>query len=60
MPKSNEQSLDDFCKEMAKDIEDFKTWWVKNQTKKPEHWPTTMGRGDWWEQFLAYETTDGS
>lgn len=47
-------NLDEFCDEMQKDIERFKANWKANQAKTPEHWPSEMPPGDWYDQLLMF------
>lgn len=49
-------TLDEFKAELEKDSQEFFNQWKANQAKDPQFWPNSMSEGDWFEQFLAFQT----
>ena len=54
---SGEVSLAAFMVEMRKDLDRFEAEWRKNSAEDPEKWPKAMRTGDWYEQFLTFESS---
>lgn len=46
-----------FVKQMHADIDAFAANWLKGHAKEPEQWPLTNGEGDWYDQFLIFESS---
>jgi hypothetical protein len=55
--ESEEQdvSLETFIAEMRKCVADFEAHWLAHRAKEPDLWPMQMWRGDWFEQFIAFD-----
>lgn len=51
------QTLDDFVAEMRKDIDTFEANWRRQHAENPKHWPMELGGGDWYEQFMMFESS---
>lgn len=47
-------SLDEFITESRQDVERFRLHWLKQHDAKPEHFPTEMNPGDWFDQFITF------
>lgn len=50
-------TLDQYVQQLKKDVEEFEAMWRKNHATRPQEWPLSMGEGDWYEQFLMFEST---
>lgn len=50
-------TLEDFVAEMKADVDRFATNWRKNHAATPEEWPMQMDGGDWYDQFLMFESS---
>jgi hypothetical protein len=53
-PKSDVFTLDTFCKNMHTNVDVFKEFYLRERAKNPKNWPSRMGDGDWYEQFLIF------
>lgn len=53
-------TLEEFLAEMRGDIDKFETYWKKEAAAEPSGWPMTMSSGDWFEQFIAFESREDS
>jgi len=56
-PEREEMSLDEFLAEMRRDMDTFERSWKKNAEKTPEQWPLKMKPGDWYDQFIIFESS---
>lgn len=54
---SQEVTLAEFVAECQADIARFHANWERERAKNPEHFPTAMGAGDWFDQFLSFVST---
>jgi len=59
MAKSDTISLDQFTAITKNEVEAFKNHWGAERSKDPKNWPLEMSEGDWFEQFLAFLSTQG-
>lgn len=57
MPQA-EPPLELFVRDLRNDILRFERYWVKMNKQAPEAFPMWMASGDWFEQFLAFVTTE--
>lgn len=47
-------SFEEFVQQCREEIEGFHAYWLREQKANPKAFPTEMGEGDWFEQFMAY------
>ena len=50
-------TLEAFVAIMKADIDRFAANWRAQHAAKPEEWPLQMNEGDWYDQFLMYESS---
>ena len=56
---SGVQSLDQACAELHRMVDAFRTKWLVENAKNPEHFPMHLTDGQWFENFLC-DATGGS
>jgi hypothetical protein len=49
-------TLDEFIKSMKQDLDAFRANWKEQQSEVPEHFPNDLDEGDWYDQFLTFES----
>lgn len=54
----SEMTLEEFLADEAAVLQRFKAFWLSNTKVEPEHFPGSMGAGDWWEQLVAFVQTE--
>ena len=47
-------TLEEYIEKAKKGLDEFANFYIKEQEKEPEFWPTTMDHGEWDEQFRLY------
>ncbi len=52
-------TLDEFVKCLRASVDEFDANWRERNAKDGSDYPMQMGEGDWWEQFMAYESLQG-
>ncbi|USN14314.1 hypothetical protein KABACHOK_05010 [Brevundimonas phage vB_BpoS-Kabachok] len=53
MPEPTELTLDQYVARLQAEITAFADKWRAHNALDPDHWPATMGIGEWDEQFIA-------
>lgn len=51
--------IEEFINISEDEILKFKGFWEYNHNTNPEMFPLNMEEGDWFEQFMAYITSNG-
>lgn len=49
---------DQFFAQCRADVDKFEEHWKQGNLKNPENYPSVMEPGDWFEQFIAFLTTE--
>jgi len=52
--------LSEFKREMIADLENFAISWLEGNVADSQKWPLEMPPGDWYDQFLIYESNKGA
>lgn len=49
-----QMSLEQFKAQVSLDLEKFVESWEGGAIDNPSHYPTKMGEGDWYDQFMTF------
>lgn len=53
--KENKMELHEFIDKQKKELDQFKSWWMKNnKSKNVSNFPLNLEVGEWMEQFMLY------
>ncbi len=51
-----ELTIQEFRTKTIEELDAFIKFYEQEQKKIPEHYPTTLGWGDWFDQFLLFDS----
>ena len=51
-------NIDQFRTSNIKTLDDFINMWMAKNKVNPKDWPLEMREGEWFEQFLAFQTSE--
>ncbi len=51
-------NINEFRASSIKTLDDFVNVWLAKNATNPKDWPILMTEGEWFEQFLAYQTSE--
>lgn len=54
---TDEVTIQQFLQDEVRILRAFQAYWAQEHLANPEHFPATMGMGEWWEQLRSFSDT---